>query len=301
MDNVRIETVDRRTETRVGSASVVRDISLDDQLWGHVLRIPGPVTRYLLVESTTDLFAVDFSLKTSGDITHVVDYARELAHRSKQGYQTDEITAEPQRQSYPTSAQLLSDVAQRRRRSVLWNGYLIAGLAVLEFILYFQLKGLESGQVESVRVWAPVAAMYKLAGFWGAMSVLPALGVLALLGQSIPFPFKLQKVLVVLTLGMTCLAFWGLAIWIVFLPVSDGEGFRPIFLAFAALPALLGSGFGFLAWHNLRLPLEGTSAPKPSAIHSLVEQDKRVKAAVVIAIVAIIGGVLALMVYYSLH
>ena len=41
--------------------------------------------------------------------------------------------------------------------------------------VYSDLSALESGEVESVILWAPIAMAYDFLGFWGAVSILPVL------------------------------------------------------------------------------------------------------------------------------
>ena len=41
---------------------------------------------------------------------------------------------------------------------------------VFAILVAYQLNGLESGGVSSVRVWWPVAILYRTLGFWGAVS-----------------------------------------------------------------------------------------------------------------------------------
>ena len=44
--------------------------------------------------------------------------------------------------------------------------------------VFYDLSRLESGAIESTRVWAPIAMLYESLGFWPAVSVLPAFGCL---------------------------------------------------------------------------------------------------------------------------
>jgi hypothetical protein len=41
---------------------------------------------------------------------------------------------------------------------------------------FYDLLRLENGDVESVRVWAPMAMLYETLGFWPAVLLLPAIG-----------------------------------------------------------------------------------------------------------------------------
>lgn len=60
-------------------------------------------------------------------------------------------------------------------------GFLCIGFAVL---VYLQLTRLELGEIASVRVWWPVAVLYRTLGFWGAVSC-PAILALLFLGLGI--------------------------------------------------------------------------------------------------------------------
>lgn len=41
---------------------------------------------------------------------------------------------------------------------------------------YYKLTGIESGEIESTKVWGPIATLYNTLGFWPAVSLLPAIG-----------------------------------------------------------------------------------------------------------------------------
>jgi len=192
---------------------------------------------------------------------------------------------------------------ENANRSGRWTAFLAAVLPciAMEVWLHFDLRALESGEVESIYVWEPIAWLYEVAGYWGAMSVMPWFVVLwffVTVSVGRPGVFRAS---VVLLLSAACLALWGVAAWVVYLPFREGDGFQPIACAIGALPALLGCGFGFLAWRNARMPVEQIVTPKPSRVDTCVEENKWAKAAVVAAIVAIISAVVGMMIYVSMH
>lgn len=47
---------------------------------------------------------------------------------------------------------------------------------VLTWLAHTELVKLESGTADSAMVWAPIAWLYKLAGFWPAVLIMPLLG-----------------------------------------------------------------------------------------------------------------------------
>ncbi|MES2575348.1 MAG: hypothetical protein V4572_10425, partial [Bacteroidota bacterium] len=49
---------------------------------------------------------------------------------------------------------------------------------ILSVWIYFDLKDLESGTVEYVRLWAPIYILYNLGGFWLAVTATPLLGII---------------------------------------------------------------------------------------------------------------------------
>ncbi|TGK07693.1 hypothetical protein EHO59_06220 [Leptospira semungkisensis] len=53
---------------------------------------------------------------------------------------------------------------------------------LLSIIIILDLNSLESGSVESVRIWAPVAFMYEQFGYWAAILAAPILGILVISG-----------------------------------------------------------------------------------------------------------------------
>jgi hypothetical protein len=65
--------------------------------------------------------------------------------------------------------------ARQTRRGI----WVIAGITVLgSAFMVYQLVQVEFGAAHSVTVWAPVAMMYELFGFWPAVLFVPALGLL---------------------------------------------------------------------------------------------------------------------------
>jgi len=69
-------------------------------------------------------------------------------------------------------------VAERARalRRVMWVGGSAAG--ALSIWTAWALWTVETGRSESVDLWGPVAVVYRYLGFWPAVLVCPALGVL---------------------------------------------------------------------------------------------------------------------------
>lgn len=192
---------------------------------------------------------------------------------------------------------------ENANRSGRWTAFLVVLLCstVMEVWLHFDLGALESGEVESIQVWSPIGLLYEVAGYWGAMSVMPGIVVLwFIVTVSIGHP-RVFRAFVVLLLSAACLALWVVAAWVVYLPFREGDGFQPVVCAFAGFLALLGCGFGFLAWRNARMPVEQIVTPKPSRLDTCVEENKWAKAAVVVAIIAIISSVLGMMIYLSMH
>lgn len=58
---------------------------------------------------------------------------------------------------------------------------ILGGIAftILSIWTYFDLKDLESGTVEYVRLWAPISLLYDLGGFWLAVAAMPVLGIIS--------------------------------------------------------------------------------------------------------------------------
>jgi len=48
-------------------------------------------------------------------------------------------------------------------------------------IVAYELHRFESGTIDEIRLWVPVAAMYESLGYWPAVLVVPAIGVLGVL------------------------------------------------------------------------------------------------------------------------
>jgi hypothetical protein len=61
-----------------------------------------------------------------------------------------------------------------------WKQILVFGAAFAAgtVLAARDLDALESGAVESVRVWAPVASFYERFGYWPAVLLLPTVGLL---------------------------------------------------------------------------------------------------------------------------
>ena len=53
-----------------------------------------------------------------------------------------------------------------------WYKTIGSGILILAFTIFvaYQLNSLEAGTVESVRVWWPVAILYRMLGYWGAIA-----------------------------------------------------------------------------------------------------------------------------------
>ena len=47
---------------------------------------------------------------------------------------------------------------------------------LLTWLTHMELVKLESGTADAVMVWAPIAWLYKIAGFWPAVLIMPLLG-----------------------------------------------------------------------------------------------------------------------------
>ncbi|MCC6459841.1 MAG: hypothetical protein IT260_05205 [Saprospiraceae bacterium] len=56
----------------------------------------------------------------------------------------------------------------------------VPAFPILALWIYSDLKQLESGAAESVRIWGPVAFLYEQGGFWVAILAVPLLGVFVL-------------------------------------------------------------------------------------------------------------------------
>ena len=55
----------------------------------------------------------------------------------------------------------------------LWWGKLVVGAVIAGFTFWLSkdLSRLHKGEVESVEVWLPIAFLYKVGGYWGALSI----------------------------------------------------------------------------------------------------------------------------------
>jgi amino acid transporter len=58
----------------------------------------------------------------------------------------------------------------------------IIAFSLLTIIIYTDLNDLQSGTVESVRIWAPVAFLYNQFGYLTALLSVPILGLLSIFG-----------------------------------------------------------------------------------------------------------------------
>lgn len=83
-------------------------------------------------------------------------------------------------QSFPSPMPSEQLPAKRKRRAAHepFATSMLRALAVfgLGGWFYYELLQLESGEIESVRVWVPIAMLYDTLGFWPAVGLLPAIG-----------------------------------------------------------------------------------------------------------------------------
>lgn len=78
--------------------------------------------------------------------------------------------------SYPDNSPVKEKISYLTRIAIIGA---IAFL-ILSVWTYFDLKDLESGTVEYVRLWAPISLLYDLGGFWLAVLATPLLGILTI-------------------------------------------------------------------------------------------------------------------------
>ena len=76
----------------------------------------------------------------------------------------------------PTDAEVLEQMAYFKRMLYL----AVPAFPILAIWIYSDLRSLESGAAESVRIWGPVAFLYETGGFWVAILAVPLLGVFAI-------------------------------------------------------------------------------------------------------------------------
>lgn len=79
--------------------------------------------------------------------------------------------------------EMLDDMSPEKRLRVMMPVLGIATIAGTWFITHDLLR-LESREVEQVRVWAPVAYVYDLFGFWPAVLLFPALGMFGIMAMA---------------------------------------------------------------------------------------------------------------------
>ncbi len=194
-----------------------------------------------------------------------------------------------------------SSIKNAKKGLGIWVVFCVWSLpaVAMEIWLYSQLAALESGTVESITVWWPVAQLYSAAGFWGAMSVWPGCIFLILLYTLMCYAPWVARVYAVLLLSVACLALLCVAAWVVYMPVREGEGVPAVVAAIGGFLALVGCGFGFLAWHTAREPADDIAKAKPARIDTFIEQNKWAKAAVAAAIIVIISAVMGMVIYFS--
>lgn len=79
----------------------------------------------------------------------------------------------------PKNAPVSSVTDEKEKSGEKWYQTIGVGILSIVFgvLVYMQLSRLEAGDINSVRIWWPVAVLYNIFGFWGAVS---CPGVLAL-------------------------------------------------------------------------------------------------------------------------
>lgn len=75
-----------------------------------------------------------------------------------------------------------TDATDEEKKAYFKRTLILSAIAfpILSIIICHDLNSLEAGEVESVRVWAPVAFLYNNAGYWVAILAVPALGIFTL-------------------------------------------------------------------------------------------------------------------------
>lgn len=165
MSNIRLDSVSRLIDTHVGKATIVRDVFFNDALWGHILEVSTPITRFMLVRISTNMFEANFSLKTHGDLDVVIGYSRAMASRLADDNQIDPHT----------ETQLKARTELRTKTDAF--ALLMApacGLAA-SIGIYHYLTALENGDIDKVTLWWVVASIYNTFGFRPAVLVVPIL------------------------------------------------------------------------------------------------------------------------------
>lgn len=61
-----------------------------------------------------------------------------------------------------------------------WIVMSVVAFPLLSFIVYMDLNDLESGTVEGVRLWFPIAFLYKQFGYWTAILSVIAIGLICI-------------------------------------------------------------------------------------------------------------------------
>jgi hypothetical protein len=85
-----------------------------------------------------------------------------------------------------TTVYTIDDLPLEQRASALRRVMFVFGGAclVLGGMTLYDLIQLEYGSAERVSVWAPVASLYRLLGFWPAALFIPAIGLLGILAMA---------------------------------------------------------------------------------------------------------------------
>jgi hypothetical protein len=106
--------------------------------------------------------------KDGSTATICLDCASELKGKRSPKPQPEAVS-NPEDRSLPVA----TAAAKKEKKSTdKWYMNVIYGvvcIALMAFV-FIQLNQLETGEVASVRIWWPVAAMYNLLGFWGAVA-----------------------------------------------------------------------------------------------------------------------------------
>jgi len=109
-ESLTIRDAERYVDTRVGECTIIREVLFRDELLAYILCARLPLQRYMLVPKNQDLHQVNFSLKTSGDLEVVIDFANEVFAKHLSGNQlmdaADTEEAKPEAGRLDVSARL---------------------------------------------------------------------------------------------------------------------------------------------------------------------------------------------------
>ena len=75
-----------------------------------------------------------------------------------------------------------TDATEEEKKAYFKRTLLLSAIAfpILSIMICMDLNSLEAGEVESVRVWLPIAFLYNNAGYWVAILTVPAFGIFVL-------------------------------------------------------------------------------------------------------------------------